>query len=116
MNKSIVKVPKIRSYQTLVYKNGSRTFRKKEYKDYKELIGQQLIRLEPISGPYSLDITFISRTKTIGDLDNIIKPISDILEDISKVDNDKLCHELIGRKQLNRELDQDLIIIKLKGV
>ena len=27
-------IPKIRSYQTLVYKNGSRTFRKKEYIEY----------------------------------------------------------------------------------
>lgn len=40
-----VKVDKIRSYQTLVYKNGNSTFQKKEYKEYQNEIKLQLLNL-----------------------------------------------------------------------
>ena len=111
-----INVPKIRSYQTLVYKNGNRTFRKQAYKDYKAIIEPQLSGLQPILGAYSLTVAFYSRTKTIGDLDNIVKPISDILEDIGIVENDKLCHELIARKFLDRSLENDEIEIHLSEI
>lgn len=78
--KSIVWVDKIRSYQTLVYKNGQRTFKRKAYIDYTEQIKKQLEIDEYYTDDVEVRIDFYSHTKAIGDLDNITKPILDILQ------------------------------------
>lgn len=96
-----VRVPKIRSYQTLVYKNGSRTFPKKEYKEYQALIGAQIAHLQTISDKRELciQITFRSHTKAIGDLDNITKPILDTLQRTCKIYDDRYVTKLDLKKE-----------------
>ena len=78
--KSIVWVDKIRSYQTLVYKNGQRTFKRKEYIQYTEQIKKQIDAWEYYTDDVEVRIDFYSHTKAIGDLDNITTPILDILQ------------------------------------
>lgn len=60
MNKTICHVIKIRSYQTLVYKNGTRTFPKKAYKKYKQELHQGMEHLIAIDKetPIKAVITF----------------------------------------------------------
>lgn len=60
INKCRIYVEQIRSYQTLIYKNGFRTFPKKAYKDYKEELHAGMVKLKPIEKdvPVALKITF----------------------------------------------------------
>ena len=90
-NKVNVKVPKILSYQTLVVKNGNRSYKTKTYKDYQNIISLQLNRLPTIEHkePLTVFIRFNCINKTVGDLDNITKPILDTLEDNDKLYNDR---------------------------
>lgn len=110
INKVSVQVDKIRSYQTLVYKTGKRSFRTKEYNDYIQMISLQLGKLKAVKGHYSLKLTFITPVKTIGDIDNITKPISDILELSGKVENDRYCVHLEAEKILDRKAKPTIII------
>jgi Holliday junction resolvase RusA-like endonuclease len=89
--KKIIKVDKIRSYQTLVYKNGTKTFTKKEYKEYQKEIRYQLAGLPRINDNRELEVTihFKCKNKVVGDLDNITKPILDILQLNGNIRNDK---------------------------
>ena len=90
-NKVNVKVPKILSYQTLVYKNGVKSFKKQAYKDYQLIISLQLRKLPTIEHkePLTVFIRFNCTKKSVGDLDNITKPILDILEINDKIYNDR---------------------------
>ena len=60
MNKTTLYVKKIRSYQTLVYKNGARTFRKPDYEEYENEMSDGIQRLTPIRGtvPIFIKLTF----------------------------------------------------------
>lgn len=69
-----IKVDKIRSYQTLVYKNGNRTFRKKAYNDYIQEISLQLDK-KKYKGNVAVKVKFNCKNRTVGDIDNIYKPI-----------------------------------------
>jgi Holliday junction resolvase RusA-like endonuclease len=87
--KYIVEVDKIRSYQTLVYKNGSRTFKRKAYIDYIQSIQSQLHDIISYTDKVDVCIKFYSNTRAIGDLDNITKPILDILQSSGIISNDR---------------------------
>ena len=50
INKVTVQVDRIRSYQTLTYKNGRKSFREQEYKDYIQMISLQLGKLKTDKG------------------------------------------------------------------
>lgn len=101
MNKVIVQIDKIRSYQTLVYKRGKDTFKKSAYRQYERDIAIQLGSLKPIEHkkPIKATIVFKSHTRAIGDNDNITKPILDILESTNKISNDKYIVDLHIIKQ-----------------
>ena len=60
MNKTIVEVGEIRSYQTLVYKNGNRTFRTSDYKAYERELwfGIRNLRRIPPRLPIRCYLTF----------------------------------------------------------
>ena len=101
-NKTIkIKVDKIRSYQTLVYKRGRNSFRTKEYKDYIQEIKSQLIGVPKITDSIDLkvNITFKCKNKVVGDIDNITKPILDILQMNGNIKNDKQIVELNLKKE-----------------
>lgn len=91
MNTVEVKVKKIRSYQTLVSKIGKRSYRTKEYNAYIQEVGYQINKLTPIPKGIDIKLTlhFKNKTKVIGDIDNITKPIQDILQISGKVVDDK---------------------------
>lgn len=99
-----IKVNKIRSYQTLVYKNGKNTFQKKEYKDYQKEIMYQL-KLPQINDLRELKVSilFNCKNKIVGDLDNITKPILDILQFNGNIKNDKQITELNLKKSFGYE-------------
>jgi Holliday junction resolvase RusA-like endonuclease len=94
----IIEVAKIHSYQTLVYKNGYKTFRKPKYNDYTREIGLQLLTMPKHTGNVSVALTFNSNTKAIGDIDNITKPILDVLQSYGIIDNDRHVQHLCVRK------------------
>ena len=105
-------VDKIRSYQTLVFKNGYRSFQKKEYKDYQKEIIYQLAGLTKIEDNRELEITinFKCKNKIVGDLDNITKPILDILQMNGNIKNDKQVVKLnltktFGHKENSIEIE-----------
>ncbi|HHX71280.1 MAG TPA: RusA family crossover junction endodeoxyribonuclease [Gallicola sp.] len=105
-------VDKIRSYQTLVYKNGNRSFPKKEYENYKKEIRYQLVGLPKIEDLRELEITinFKCKNKIVGDLDNITKPILDILQMNGNIQNDKQITKLnlsktFGNKENSIEIE-----------
>ena len=83
-----IQVNKIYSYQTLVYKNGNRTFRKAKYKKYSDEIRSQLDDTT-YDGDLSVSIEFRCVNRVVGDLDNITKPILDILQKHGTIKNDK---------------------------
>jgi len=96
--KFTIQVDKIRSYQTLVYKNGHRTFRKKEYTQYLEKAKKQIEATETFTGYTDINIKFYSTTKTLGDLDNITKPILDLLQEVQIITNDRNVKKLTLEK------------------
>lgn len=107
-----IKVPKILSYQTLVYKNGKRTHTLDVYKEYKRLIGFQTAKLPMISDKRELyiKVTFKSHDKRIGDIDNIVKPILDTLQKYGKIYDDRYVTKLdlekkFGYKESSIEIE-----------
>ena len=100
-----IRVNKIRSYQTLVYKNGNRSFPKKAYEDYQKEIRLQLLKLNRIKNLSDLRVTlhFKCKDKVVGDLDNITKPILDILQRNGYIVNDKQITELNLKKSFGHK-------------
>ena len=101
---------KIRSYQTLVYKNGSRTFKRKEYTQYIQEVKSQLNHDHTFTNDIMVAIKFYSNTRAIGDLDNITKPILDILQSSGIISNDRYIIKLelskvFGSKENIIEID-----------
>lgn len=111
--KYTVKVDKIRSYQTLVYKNGRTTFKKQAYHDYASTIKEQLYGIIEYQGNTDVTIAYYSKTKTLGDLDNITKPILDILQDIKAINNDRNIMRLTLEKHFT---DDTYIEITIKEI
>ena len=98
--KKEIKVNKIYSYQTLCYKNGKYSYQTKTYKEYQKEIRYQLIGLPKITDLRDLkvNITFNCKNKVVGDIDNITKPILDILQLNGNIKNDKQIVELNLKK------------------
>ena len=109
-----IKVDKIRSYQTLVYKNGNRTFPKKEYENYKKEIIYQLTKLPKIKDNSELKVSihFKCKNKIVGDLDNITKPVLDILQQNGNIKNDRQIVELNLKKSFDYKENSILINIE----
>lgn len=114
MNRVEVKVEKIRSYQTLTYKNGKNSFRKAEYKAYIQEISYQLTNLKPCerSAILSVKLHFKHKNKAAPDIDNATKPILDILQLSGKIHNDRNICELHAIKSFGHE--ENSIEIELK--
>ena len=113
-----VKVNKIYSYQSLVYKNGNKTFTKKVYNDYKKEIIYQLTKLPKIKDNSELKVSihFKCKNKVVGDLDNITKPILDILQQNGNIKNDRQIVELNLKKSFGHKENSIIINIeKIKG-
>lgn len=112
-----VLVDKIRSYQTLVYKNGQYTYSKKAYTDYKKQITNQLVgssfKIENDKYAISLELEFECTNRVVGDLDNISKPIIDILQNHYNF-NDKYITELKLSKKFG--YDHNKIKINIKEI
>jgi Holliday junction resolvase RusA-like endonuclease len=108
-----IRVEKIFSYQTLVYKNGNRTFRKKRYLDYIKEIGYQLDKTKYV-GQVAVNITFHCKNKVIGDLDNITKPILDTLQEYGLIENDKNILELNLKKVFGSK--ENIISIEISQI
>jgi len=100
-------VPKARPRVT---KHG--TYMPKRYRDNKEALGWMIRRAKPPSfdGPVEIQLTFSaeaihirlapserSRPKGVrGDLDNLIGTITDVLQDMGVIANDRSVHQLEG--------------------
>lgn len=108
-----VRVNKIYSYQTLVYKNGSRTFRKKKYNDYIQEIGKQFTS-DTYKGDVAIWITFKCVNRVVGDIDNITKPVLDTLQSYGVIENDKFVQELHLQKKYGFKYNE--IEIKIEEV
>lgn len=68
MNKCIIEVEQIRSYQTLLYKNGYRSFPTKAYKLYKQELHLGMRSLKPI--PKETPIKCVLRLNASGGVNN----------------------------------------------
>lgn len=101
-------VKKIRSYQTLSFKNGYRSFRKPEYKEYIKEISAQLPKVE-LKGNYKINVEFQCINKVVGDLDNIFKPIGDILQENKIISDDRYVLELNLKKSFGYKENKIII-------
>ena len=112
-----VSVNKIWSYQTLVYKRGNRSFRKKEYLSYIAEMTPQLHNLPAIEHKLDLvvSIHFNCKNRTVGDLDNITKPILDTLQSANKIYDDRYITSLVLSKSFGHNENSIEIDIKEKG-
>ncbi len=113
-----IQVSKIKSYQTLVYKNGRNTFKKQEYKNYENEIFYQIKGNKlpfKVDNNVELELVFNHRLKNIGDIDNISKPVVDILQKRLNF-NDKHIVALNAKKRHIKELKNDEIVIRLSEV
>lgn len=54
-------------------------------------------KFKKICGPYKLSITAVRPDKRRRDLDNIIKPISDLLQHAGIIENDCMCEMVCAR-------------------
>lgn len=70
-----------------------------EYTDWLREAGWQVMaqRKGGISGPYKISIQAVRPDKRRRDLDNIIKPINDLLKSVGAIDDDSLC-ELVSAR------------------
>lgn len=112
-NYACMKVDKILSYQTQVYKNGHRTFPKASYKRYKRELGSQLKNMANIWHKRGVEIRMKvhSVNDTIGDEDNIKKPIYDTLEDYHKLFNDRYVRFSVFEKDVEAEENKIEVMI-----
>lgn len=115
----VLKVDKIFSYQTLVYKNGTNTYKKPAYKKYEKEIYYQLKKIKDFDFTtkydLSIEIIFKAKNKNIGDLDNITKPILDIISKYYNFD-DRNIVELKLKKEFNNNLQKEEINLSFKKV
>ena len=159
MNKVNIKVEKIWSYQSLIYKNGNRTFPKPEYQKYKQELAIGMRSLSPVHNTaikiilgfhvkngvdlpkhvvkmkktgntskvfdtlqeaeeYAKDRHYIEYRKpeikygSVGDTDNIEKPVVDYLEELGLIENDRYVVDIRTYKTFNNEhesIDVELI-------
>lgn len=107
---------KIYSYQTLVYKNGRNTYKKEIYHAYQKEIGMYLGKLQKIktNDPISVKLHFKCKNKTVGDLDNITKPVLDTLQAYGAIKDDRYIVELVLTKTFNHESNSLVIEIERK--
>ena len=105
VNKTEVKVDKIRSYQTLIAQANNRRFRTKEYKAYIQEISYQLMPLRAIERNKDLrvEIHFKHINRVKPDIDNATKPILDILQMSGKVHDDKNVVEYEARQSFGHD-------------
>lgn len=109
-----VEVTKIWSYQTIVYKNGARTFPKKVYKEYVDEMLPQLHKLPTMERKKDLVVCihFNCKNRTVGDLDNITKPILDTLQKSGKIGDDRYITSLKLSKSFGHESNSIEISLK----
>ena len=109
-------VNKIWSYQTLVSQTRYGRHRKKEYLSYIAEMTPQLHKLPTIECKQDLvvSIHFNCKNRTVGDLDNITKPILDTLESSGKIYNDRYITDLRLSKSFNH--DENSIEIKISKI
>lgn len=151
INKTTLRVDEIRSYQTLVFKNGHRSFPKPIYDWYKSQMVHDMAKLTPIADglPIALKLTFnlkdgisppeyrvklsatgntsykcetheeaiekkqdkhyieitdpVVKYGSIGDVDNISKPIVDFLEEMQIISNDRFVVDLHVKKTFGND-------------
>jgi crossover junction endodeoxyribonuclease RusA len=67
------------------------------YKTWINAAGWNVKAARPVkvAGPYTLEITLFQSDKRKRDIDNIIKPISDLLVEHQLVEDDSLCQRLV---------------------
>lgn len=98
----------------MVYKNGNRTFAKKEYKEYHHIISLQIAKLKKIEHKKDLEVTihFNCKNRVVGDLDNITKPILDTLQRNNKIYDDRYITKLNLSKSFGHKNNSIEIEIK----
>lgn len=118
--KITIKVPKVKSYQTLVYKNGFRSAKKKDYKDYLEYFRAEIdklefVKFEKVKLKVTINLTLSNKRRI--DLDNITKAILDILQELDVIDDDFHIDDLhVKRVVYKQEFEEIEIKIEIKGI
>lgn len=112
----IIPVHKIYSYQTLVYKNGKNTYKKQVYKDYQKELALYMNRLPKYTGDLEVKIKFHCKNRTVGDLDNITKPILDTLQACGVIKDDRYILHLSLTKTFGSKANMvEIEINEIKG-
>jgi len=70
------------------------------YKTWINAAGWALVAARPVkvAGPYTLEITLFQSDKRKRDIDNVVKPISDLLVEHQLVEDDSLCTRLVVQR------------------
>lgn len=78
---------------------GKKMYKSKVYEDW-IIVAQQLIYIgkhKPILGFYRLTIEAVRPDKRRRDIDNLIKAVSDVLQDTGLIEDDCLCQEVTAK-------------------
>ena len=85
---------------------GGRRFKTKEYEDYKTEL-DHLIKspILPLKGELKLEVEFGLTQKTFNrsDLDNLLKPLIDLLQDKGFFENDKQIFKITAEKLISED-------------
>ena len=75
-----------------------RRFKTKKYEAYEKEVAALLPRKETIFGPKKVSLTFYLKELFRGDVDNLIKPVLDIIVKRGYIEDDRWIMELIVKK------------------
>lgn len=90
-----------------------RRFQSALYKQYEKDLGLLLPPKEALEGPVRIEYSFYLRNDKRTDLDNLIKPLQDILVKRGYIKDDTQVYELEARKLAAKE---DSISVKITGL
>ena len=94
-----LRLPYPPSANKLWRRSGKTIHKSDEYTDWLRKAGWHVMqqRQGGVSGPYKISVQAVRPDKRKRDLDNLIKPISDLLKSVGTVDDDSLCEMLSMR-------------------
>lgn len=75
-----------------------RRFKTKEYSEWRELFRLLTLRAKKVPNPHVLNVHFYISNFAQSDLDNLLKPLLDALQECKIIENDKSIEKIVAEK------------------
>lgn len=116
----IVKLDRIRSYQTLVKKHGKRSYRTMDYKVISMEIKNQLQKSKVLkfedNAKLGIELHFFSKRKSLPDFDNASKFFVDVLQEHYNFNDKKIISANIKKHEGIKNIDSDYVVFNIYEV